>query len=69
MVPQYRYLTFNNGHNVVPRSTYYCRERFPSKMLRTGNNFALGYDFEEVSFQSMCIHSHSTDWLMNSLLD
>lgn len=69
MVPQYGYLTLNNGSQAVGRSSFYCLEYFPSQMLRTGNNFQFSYTFEDVPFHSSYAHSQSLDRLMNPLID
>lgn len=69
MVPQYGYLTLNNGSQAMGRSSFYCLEYFPSQMLRTGNNFTFSYTFEDVPFHSSYAHSQSLDRLMNPLID
>nr|AKU89601.1 capsid protein [Adeno-associated virus] len=69
MIPQYGYLTLNNGSQSVGRSSFYCLEYFPSQMLRTGNNFEFSYTFEDVPFHSSYAHSQSLDRLMNPLID
>ncbi|AAB95450.1 capsid protein VP1 [Adeno-associated virus - 6] len=69
MIPQYGYLTLNNGSQAVGRSSFYCLEYFPSQMLRTGNNFTFSYTFEDVPFHSSYAHSQSLDRLMNPLID
>lgn len=76
MLPQYGYLTLNSnpttqGQNALslPQSAFYCLEYFPSQMLRTGNNFAFSYTFENVPFHSMYMHNQSLDRLMNPLID
>nr|QZX63267.1 capsid protein [Adeno-associated virus] len=69
MIPQYGYLTLNNGSQAVGRSSFYCLEYFPSQMLRTGNNFSFSYVFEDVPFHSSYAHSQSLDRLMNPLID
>nr|AAS99244.1 capsid protein VP1 [Adeno-associated virus] len=69
MIPQYGYLTLNNGSQAVGRSSFYCLEYFPSQMLRTGNNFEFSYTFEDVPFHSSYAHSQSLDRLMNPLID
>nr|AAO88191.1 capsid protein [Non-human primate Adeno-associated virus] len=69
MIPQYGYLTLNNGSQAVGRSSFYCLEYFPSQMLRTGNNFEFSYQFEDVPFHSSYAHSQSLDRLTNPLID
>nr|WBT00708.1 capsid protein [synthetic construct] len=69
MIPQYGYLTLNDGSQAVGRSSFYCLEYFPSQMLRTGNNFQFSYEFENVPFHSSYAHSQSLDRLMNPLID
>lgn len=71
MLPQYGYCTLqsDNTNNPVAQSAFYCLEYFPSQMLRTGNNFTFSYDFEDVPFHSMYMHSQSLDRLMNPLID
>ncbi|QHY93490.1 capsid [Adeno-associated virus Croatia cul1_12] len=69
MLPQYGYLTLNDGNQVIPQSSFYCLEYFPSQMLRTGNNFTFSYEFENVPFHSMFMHNQSLDRLMNPLVD
>lgn len=72
MIPQYAYcglVTGNASQNQTDRNAFYCLEYFPSQMLRTGNNFEMSFDFEDVPFHSMYAHSQSLDRLMNPLLD
>nr|QKN88776.1 MAG: capsid protein [Dependoparvovirus sp.] len=72
MIPQYAYgglVTGNTSQNQTDRNAFYCLEYFPSKMLRTGNNFEMTYEFEHVPFHSMFAHSQSLDRLMNPLLN
>ena len=71
MLPQYGYcgLVSGNTQNQSDYCSFYCLEYFPSKMLRTGNNFELSYAFESVPFHSMYAHSQSLDRLMNPLVD
>nr|QDX47270.1 capsid [Rhinolophus pusillus adeno-associated virus BtAAV-CXC1] len=38
------------------RSSFWCLEYFPSKMLRTGNNFEFVYKFEDVPFYCLDFH-------------
>lgn len=71
MLPQYGYCTRQDDRssNPTPRSAFYCLEYFPSKMLRTGNNFEFTYNFEKVPFHSMWAHNQTLDRLMNPLVD
>lgn len=70
MLPQYAYCTLQGATGkFVDRSAFYCLEYFPSKMLRTGNNFEFQYKFEEVPFHSGWAQSQSLDRLMNPLID
>nr|QHD57627.1 capsid protein [Adeno-associated virus] len=72
MIPQYGYMglvTGGSSQNQTDRNAFYCLEYFPSQMLRTGNNFEMSFDFEDVPFHSMFAHSQSLDRLMNPLLD
>nr|WRQ19907.1 MAG: cap protein [Adeno-associated virus] len=71
MVPQYGYCGLVTGvsQNQMDRNAFYCLEYFPSQMLRTGNNFEMTFQFEDVPFHSMYAHSQSLDKMMNPLLD
>lgn len=69
MVPQYGYLTMNDGNKTTPTGSFYCLEYFPSQMLRTGNNFSFSFEFEKVPFHSSYIHCQRLDRLMNPLID
>lgn len=70
-LPQYGYATLNrdNTENPTERSSFFCLEYFPSKMLRTGNNFEFTYNFEEVPFHSSFAPSQNLFKLANPLVD
>nr|QPN96233.1 coat protein VP2 [Bearded dragon parvovirus] len=68
-LPQYGYCTIQGPQGkFTDRSAFYCLEYFPSKMLRTGNNFEFTYKFEKVPFHSGWAQSQSLDRLMNPLI-
>ncbi len=70
-LPQYGYATLNNNANGNPteRSSFFCLEYFPSKMLRTGNNFEFIYQFEDVPFHTGFAPSQHIFKLSNPLVD
>nr|AGA15926.1 capsid protein VP1 [Adeno-associated virus] len=70
-LPQYGYATLNrnNSENPTERSSFFCLEYFPSKMLRTGNNFEFTYSFEEVPFHCSFAPSQNLFKLANPLVD
>lgn len=70
-LPQYGYVTLNNSNNGNPteRSSFFCLEYFPSKMLRTGNNFEFSFSFENVPFHTGFAPCQSTYKLSNPLVD
>lgn len=69
-IPQYGYCTLQDyDGQFSDRSAFYCLEYFPSKMLRTGNNFEFTFKFEKLPFHSGWAQSQSIDRLMNPLLD
>nr|WDW25765.1 MAG: replication-associated protein [Canine parvovirus] len=70
-LPQYGYATLNNRNSGSPteRSSFFCLEYFPSKMLRTGNNFEFVYQFEKVPFHTGFAPSQHLYKLSNPLVD
>lgn len=70
-LPQYGYATLNNPANGTPteRSSFFCLEYFPSKMLRTGNNFEFVYKFEDVPFHTGFAPTQNLFKLSNPLVD
>lgn len=70
-LPQYGYATLNrnNTDNPTERSSFFCLEYFPSKMLRTGNSFEFTYSFEEVPFHCSFAPSQNLFKLANPLVD
>nr|ACN42941.1 VP2 [Adeno-associated virus - Po1] len=70
-LPQYGYATLNRNNTDDPteRSSFFCLEYFPSKMLRTGNNFEFTYSFEEVPFHCSFAPSQNLFKLANPLVD
>lgn len=70
-LPQYAYATLNDAFNGNPteRASFFCLEYFPSKMLRTGNNFEFSFNFEEVPFHTGFAPSQHLFKLANPLLD
>nr|QKN88779.1 MAG: capsid protein [Dependoparvovirus sp.] len=70
-IPQYGYATLNDTANGNPteRSSFFCLEYFPSKMLRTGNNFEFSFQFEEVPFHTGFAPSQNLMKLSNPLID
>lgn len=69
ILPQYGYTTINTVANPTERSSFFCLEYFPSKMLRTGNNFEFEYAFESVPFHTGFAPSQNLFKLSNPLLD
>nr|WDW25756.1 MAG: capsid protein [Canine parvovirus]WDW25778.1 MAG: capsid protein [Canine parvovirus] len=70
-LPQYGYATLSNPENGQPteRSSFFCLEYFPSKMLRTGNNFEFIYEFEKVPFHTGFAPSQHIFKTSNPLID
>lgn len=70
-LPQYGYATLNNPTtgNSVDRSAFFCLEYFPSKMLRTGNNFEFSFEFEDVPFHTGWAPNQHLMKLSNPLVD
>lgn len=70
-LPQYGYATLNNraNGNPVERSAFFCLEYFPSRMLRTGNNFEFVYQFEDVPFHVGWAPNQHLYKLSNPLVD
>lgn len=72
-LPQYGYATLNKNTPTLSdptnRSSFFCLEYFPSKMLRTGNNFDYSFDFEEVPFHVGWAPSQHLMRLANPLVD
>lgn len=72
-LPQYGYATLNsdgtNKNHPTERSSFWCLEYFPSKMLRTGNNFEFVYKFEDVPFHVGFSPSQSLWKMANPLVD
>ena len=77
-LPQYAYATLNDTthatgttliQNPTERSSFFCLEYFPSKMLRTGNNFEFTFKFEEVPFHTGFAPCQNLFKLANPLLD
>lgn len=72
-LPQYGYATLNrddtNKDRPTDRSSFWCLEYFPSKMLRTGNNFEFVYNFENVPFHVGFAPSQNLWKTANPLVD
>nr|AAZ79676.1 VP1 capsid [Rat adeno-associated virus 1] len=70
-LPQYGYATLNDSNNGNPtnRSSFFCLEYFPSKMLRTGNNFEFTFEFEDVPFHTGFAPCQNLFKLSNPLVD
>lgn len=74
-LPQYGYATLNDPSAVerrpypTSRSSFFCLEYFPSKMLRTGNNFEFTFNFEEVPFHTGFAPNQHIFKLANPLVD
>lgn len=70
-LPQYGYATLNNPANGDPteRSSFFCLEYFPSKMLRTGNNFEFIFKFEDVPFHTGFAPTQNLFKMSNPLVD
>lgn len=70
-LPQYGYATVNRRNKNTPndRSSFYCLEYFPSKMLRTGNNFEFVFEFEDVPFHTSFAPAQNLFKLNNPLVD
>nr|WDW25801.1 MAG: capsid protein [Canine parvovirus] len=68
-LPQYGYATLNDSNNPTERSSFFCLEYFPSKMLRTGNNFEFVYEFEKVPYHTGFAPSQHLMKLSNPLVD
>lgn len=70
-LPQYGYATLNNPANGEPteRSSFFCLEYFPSKMLRTGNNFEFIFKFEDVPFHTGFAPTQNLFKMGNPLVD
>lgn len=70
-LPQYGYATLNTPASGRPteRSAFYCLEYFPSKMLRTGNNFEFVYEFEDVPFHTGWAPNQHLYKMSNPLID
>ncbi|KAF6276064.1 hypothetical protein mRhiFer1_009420 [Rhinolophus ferrumequinum] len=62
-------IQLNNGDKATARSSFCCLGYMRSQMLRTGNNYAFMYQFEDVPSHWMYMHIQSLDHLMKPFMD